>query len=364
MTDVLAGVAAFGIAGPGAKLASEPLEVTAWQTLVRQVAAERIEGLLAAAVGCGALPTDAGQLASVREMARGRAKVDVAIERETLRASAVLTDARVEHRLLKGPALAHRFYPDPSWRGFGDVDLLVAGTAWYRAIGALESSGARRPLPELRPGFDGRFGKEATLLTASGIELDLHRTLVVGPYGLWIDPARLLARPPGLLKVGGVQLPVLDAAAAFVHACYNAVLADDPPRLIAVRDVAQMALGEWFDPDEAVALAAEWRGLAVVARALDLVRTRLGIDVSTTRVAAALTGKGTPMRDRLLMWTYRGAGRGYTSQLAGVLALRGTADKVAYLSSLARPQSSYLEARGWSPRRYLAHAARRVAGRA
>jgi hypothetical protein len=363
VTDVLAAVAAFGAVPSAAPLAGDPLDATAWRVLESRVASERIEGLLAAAVSSGALAVDAGQLASVKQMARGRAKVDVAIEREAIRASAALADAGVEHRLVKGPAVAHRFYPDPSWRGFGDVDIFVDGSAWYRAVSVLEAIGARRPVPELRPGFDSRFGKEATLVADSGVELDLHRTLVVGPYGLWIDARRLLARRPDTMKVGGVVLPVLDASAAFVHACYNAVLADDPPRMIALRDVAQIALSGRFEAEEAVRLASEWRGQAVVAKAVELVQCRLGIDLSATPVGAAIPRRATPLSDRALMWTYRGAGRGYTSQLAGALALRGLADKVAYLSALARPQPSYLRSRGWSPRRYLGHAARKVVGR-
>ena len=107
-----------------------------------------------------------------------------------------LEKAGIAHRVLKGHAWAHTVYPDPSWRAFGDVDLLVGTDDSDRAVEVLESTGVRRTLPEVRPGFDRRFGKDATLLSASGREVDLHRLLVAGPYGLWVDERRSCSPDP------------------------------------------------------------------------------------------------------------------------------------------------------------------------
>jgi hypothetical protein len=316
-----------------------------------------MEGLLAAAAGGGAVgPATDAQLEVVRQAARARARTDLMLERVLRQAAGVLDAAGVTHRALKGSVWAHTSYPDPSWRGSGDVDLLVAEDDWYRAVEAMEAAGARRSLPEIRAGFDRRFGKEATLVTEAGWEVDLHRTFVVGPFGLWVDRGELLERSV-TVDLGGRRLAVLDPEAAFLHACFNAALADDPPRLIAVRDVAQMAALD-LDAGAVAGMARRWHAGGVVVRALRLVQERLGVDLGGTAVAAACAGHRTSPLERALLASYRGPARGYTSQLAAAVAMPGISERFAYLRAIARPSPEYLAARQWS-----ATSAARVAGR-
>lgn len=344
-------IAAFGLDRARPELLEhiegKPLDDDMWAALTARVRMERIEGLLAATVDGGALPVTDPQLEEVREAARSRAAVDLHLEGELLAVGRILSDAGVAYRVLKGLAWAHSVYPDPSWRGTGDVDLLIATGDWYRAIEILEANGLHRTLPELRPGFDASFGKDATLATPRGWEVDLHRVLVVGPFGLWSDIDELFVGD-ATISVGGFELPVLDPEPAFVHACYNAALADDPPRLIALRDVAQMALSDQVDPVATERLARRWKGEQVAALALTLAGTILGADLSATPLAATLGSRRPTLRDRVVLASYHGPARGFTSQAAGVLAVPGTRRKAEYLSALARPQRSYLSARGWS----------------
>jgi hypothetical protein len=300
-----------------------------------------------------------GQHDDVREAARARAKVDLSLEHELLVVVEALEDAGVSCRVLKGPAWAHSVYPDPSWRGFGDVDLLVRGDDWYRVIDVLQAEGYRRTLPELRPGFDRRFGKDATLVARSGWQVDLHRRLVFGPFGLWADEGDLFARPIAL-SIGGVTMATLNEEASFLHACYNAALADDPPRLIAVRDVCQVALAGSPEPSMVEEMARRWRAPAVIARALTLVADLLGQELWRLPIAAPFVTHRATVRERALVASYRGPGRGYTSQLATVIAVTGTRQRLAYLRALARPQPDYLLARGSSPLAYLRKAARQT----
>jgi hypothetical protein len=133
--------------------------------------------------------------------------------------------------------------------------------------------------------------------------------------------------------------------------------------LIAVRDVTQIALGEAIDAQETRQLAEAWHATAVVSRALGLAARYLSVDLAATSVGAAFQSASESVRDRALMRTYRGSGRGYTSQLAGVVAVRGFSRRAAYLAALARPQAAYLEARGWSAAGYARHALKKVVGR-
>lgn len=341
------------------RLVAEPLEAHEWDSLTGHVIRGRMEGMLALAVEAGAIDVSDFQMADVARLGRSRASADLRLESETLQASAVLEAAGIPFRVLKGPAWAHSAYPDPMMRGFGDVDLLVDPSRWYEAIDVLEQSGAQRALPELRPGFDERFGKDATLVRGSRAEIDLHRTLVLGPYGLWIDCDELMARAPGSVRLAGTSVPILDAAAALLHACYNAALADDPPRLMALRDVAQMAVSNASPVEEAVDLAQRWKGLSVLRRAFELVNRHLGVHLAETPLGRALEG-AMPARDRMLLASYRGAGRGYTSQLAAIVAIPGVRERLFYLGALAHPQRAYLQARGFGRFGYVEHVLRKL----
>lgn len=354
----IAAVAAFGLPGaPAPPL--EPLGREAWREFQLAVTDERIEGLLSAAVAAGGWPVTADQLEEVRQAARARANVDLRLERAHLETVQLFADAGISCRVLKGQAWAHSFYSDPSWRGMGDVDLLVRGDDWYQVIDLLQSRGAHRKMPEVRPGFERRFGKEATLLDRNGWEIDLHRTLVVGPFGLWVDQDDLFARP-GSLSIGGVAVATLNEEASFLHACYNAALADDPPRLIAVRDVYQLALAAHPEPAVVEDMARHWRATAVIVRALELASNLFGQELWRLPVAAVFAARRGTAVERALVATYRGPGRGYTSQLATVAAVAGAKERLAYLWALARPEHSYLVARGLTPFTYFRTAARRM----
>lgn len=353
-------MAGFGLPGAPPPPA-EPLGPDAWRDLQVAVGQQRIEGLLGAAAQAGAWPVTAAQLEDVRRAARGRAKVDLSLEQELLCTARALGNAGFDCRVLKGQAWAHSVYPDPAWRGFGDIDLLVRGDDWYRVIDVLQAAGARRILPELRPGFDQRFGKDATLVVRAGWEVDLHRTLVIGPFGLWVDHDDLFDRPDSV-SIGGMRVATLNSEATFLHVCYNAALSDDPPRAIAVRDVCQVAMSSAPEPKVVEEMAGRWRASAVVARALALASDLLGQELWRLPVAASFATRRGTAWERALMATYRGPGAGYSSQLATMAAVPGVAERLAYLRALARPQQSYLVARGWSPRSYLFTAARRIRG--
>ena len=273
--SLVTAVAAFGLAG-SPRLPAAPLDPAAWSGLLSDVGRERLEGLLGAAVAAGALVVTDEQMHDVRLVAQGRAAETLRLERELLLTHGALERAGIAHRVLKGHAWAHTVYPDPSWRAFGDVDLLVRTHDWDRTVEVLESTGATRSLPEVRPGFDRRFGKDATLLSASVREVDLHRLLVAGPYGLWVDEEELFSRSASM-KVGGVDVAILDSEVGFLHACYNAALADDPPRLIALRDVAQAVISASFNAGDAQELARRWRASAVVTRAVTVASHTLGL---------------------------------------------------------------------------------------
>ncbi len=306
--------------------------------------AQRVLGMLAAAVAEGAFPVSDRQLEALGAEELALAKQALVLERLLLRVAAVLEDADVPYRVFKGPALAHLAYPAPRWRMFADLDLLVPGSSFARARDAIlgELDGTQ-PIPELRPGFDEEFGKEA-LLKVEGREIDLHRTFVTGPVGLTI-PLEELFDAPAELPLGGRSLPTLGPAVAFLHACINAAVGDFPVRACSLRDVIQLSAVAASDPGAVTATAQRWGIGAVVQRAVGLAWPGLGLDDGPLTDWAAAYRPG--MRERLGLRSYLTSGRSYSRPLASLLVIRGVRARARYARSLLFPQRSYLTSRGW-----------------
>jgi hypothetical protein len=253
-------------------------------------------------------------------------------------------------------------YADPALRVFGDVDVLVPSADFSRVARVLESElGARRVLPELRPGFDARFGREAMLRSATGLELDIHRTFVDGAFGLTVDLDDLFTLPRQF-SLGRREIPTLPAPQQFLNACYAAALADWPPRLASQRDVVQLLEVDAPSSDDVLDLARRWRAEAVVARAVCGASEALHPQFTHPLFAWARDFRPTPL-DRLLLASYRGPARGFTAHGAALLVVPGVTGKLAYLRAIALPQPAYLEQRGVSRGGFVGRAISRLRGR-
>lgn len=328
---VLAALCSVGL--PGADPAPVGrLDAEVWEQLLRDARRRRVVALLALAARAGLVdltPEQHEELTIAHEEAmRGC----VLLERRSLGIGTVLTDADVPFRLLKGPGVARLDYPDPSWREFGDIDVLVRSERYDDAIRALERIGAWRRYAEVRPGFDRRFGKGVCMVLPDGVQVDVHRTFVAGPFGLTIDLDGLFAGPHSV-RIGTRSVHVLGADQRFLHACYHAALGDAQPRLVALRDVAQMLAGDQVDFDCALAHAQQWRARIVVARAITTAWRTLRLAPSPeSEWAAAYQPDRFEARS---IAAYAGAERSYARQMAaGVRAVRGIPAKLAYVRSL------------------------------
>jgi hypothetical protein len=278
----------------------------------------------------------------------------VQLERALLEVAATLEAAGVPYRVLKGSAVAHLDYTDPADRAFGDVDLLVEGAAYEDALAALHAEGSRRRYREVRPGFDRRWGKGACLVRPDGTQIDVHRTFVAGPFGLTVDLAELFAGSDAL-SVGGRELPALDRESRFLHACFHAALGDQVPRLVALRDVAQLVLTTDLDADAALARARHWRADAVVARAMRLAWSRLDLaPVPLSEWAAA--HRADRFQSRALR-AYTSSSRSYATQVvAGVAAVPTVSEKLAYMRAVLLAEPGHVARRDGSYARRLRRA--------
>ena len=246
--ETLHAVCAAGLDSSTHAFRSEPLADADWTWLQDQVVAQRLAGLQIEAVRGGQFPVTAEQRAHASALARRVLTRSMTLEMALLHAQSLMDTQGIPTRVLKGSAVAVLDYPDPSLRPFVDVDLLVRGDDFDSAARSLPTLGYARRYPEPRPGFDRRFGKGASFLDPDGNAVDLHRTLVMGPFGLTVDLDALWERPTEF-TVAGKRLLALSDEARLLHASYHAVLGDWPRRLLPYRDIAQMVLRRRFDEE-------------------------------------------------------------------------------------------------------------------
>jgi hypothetical protein len=333
-------VVGFGL--PGERPGQAEVSDEGWPAFLGAVMAERLSGLAVAAVEGGRLrlaPAQKEELLAGQRSAMLRA---LSVEREMTPVGDALEAARIPFCVLKGPALAHTVYPGASWRPFVDLDLLVRTSDWRGACRALERLGLTRRLPEPRRGFDERFGKGAVYVAASGSEVDLHRTLAMGPLGLWMVPEEILERTVEL-SLAGHRFRRPDDTDLLLHACVHATLGGWPAARLPLRDVAQIAGRARVDWDALWVRAERWRLGATLALAFRTTRADLGVDLppDSERFLRTVPTR----RDRRLLEAYttrRGAG-GMT--LSAVRAIGGVRGKAAYLWALLVPRREFMAVR-------------------
>jgi hypothetical protein len=232
----LAAIAAYGLAGSRRSLPGAPLDPAAWDALVTLCAARHLVGLLDAAVAAGEVVVPDERRDAFADLAGGVADRSRAAARAAVAGSAALAAAGIDHRVLDGPAVVHRVFRDPARRPVEAVDVLVAPSD-LDAAGALTGVPVRVCPEALPPGLGARV--------------------------------RLadLSEAPVDVQVDGGRLPGVALDAALVRSCARAA-SGGADQVVALRDVAQIALSGTVDGDLVRSRAAGWRSTAVVAWAV------------------------------------------------------------------------------------------------
>jgi hypothetical protein len=318
---------------------STPLPAAEWTRMLSGARSRRLVGALAWAIEDGRWPAHPPQRDEALAAHRAVVARDLVLERHLVEHVRLLGRHDIPALALKGPVLAHLVYPRASSRSFRDIDLLVPGHLLPRAIAALEATGARRHFPEPRPGFDARFTKGAALTTASGHEVDLHRTLAAGAYGLLIDPATIHATAR-TIEIGGEPVGVPDLASLTVHACIHAVLGEAWPQPEIMRDVAVTTHHPDADLASTLRLAGAWQAETVVAFAFGATWTDLALDREHPAARWASTYRPT-RRDLRRLDPYLLDHRDHARQsLAATWELPRWRDRARYLRAVALPDAA------------------------
>lgn len=342
-------VAAFGVDGQDRDAGHLSVPEQAWRQALGDLARQRLTGLAVAAWQAGWLRLSAQQTEELLEAQCHAMICSLQLERKLLELAAAFEEAGLAYVVLKGSAVAHSSYPDPSWRPFGDLDVLVQSSEFERTAALLTEHGFRRRYAEPRPGFVERFGHTALHVSEEGVEVDLHRAPIAGPFGQWIRSNELFDMRSSF-RLGGRDLPRLSDSALLVHACVHSSLGARPPLLLPLRDVVQTARSPAVDWDIVMDVATRWKLRAVLAHAFDSAARQLSVDVPervdslmaipfSRRERRALEAYTTDRRDR--------GGRA----LETLWAIDGIRTKVAYAWALLFPDREFLTDRTGITRR-------------
>lgn len=239
---------------------------------------DRLTGFLASALADGTIEATDATITAATDAWHASLADAVIMEAFAVRTARLLDDAGVRWRLTKGAALAHLDYGNQlAERTFGDVDVIVHPDDWPTSLAALSEAGLHRTAPELRPGYDRRFGKGATLVGAHDHELDLHLRFAIGRFGVRARMEDVFERADEI-ELAAHVIPVLSAPDRLLHACHHLVLGGFSA-LRAARDVAQLLLVSEVTWEATVETARGWRVDAVVARGIAQAWERLELDV-------------------------------------------------------------------------------------
>ncbi|MFN2538028.1 MAG: nucleotidyltransferase family protein [Mycobacteriales bacterium] len=335
-------VAAYGLPGSLVERPTEVLVTSAWKTLLTSVRRHHLLGLLWHAIEDDQLPVTLPQR---DEVAREHIQVMggvLRLEAQLLRVVRALQDEGIETRVLKGSAVAHLDYPDPALRPFGDVDLLVRSDDFDAAVAALKGTGLPRAFSEPRPGFDRRYGKGASFRGDKGFELDLHRTFVIGPFGVKIKLDSLW-ETRSTFALAGTQLHALGGDERFLNACYSAAISDAVPRMATQRDLAQMLLFGGVDRRRVRELAKDWGAEVVLARAV--LESWRALQIADVTGLSSWAFRYRPeAHDKRDVALYTTPGVSYTAQsLATFGAIRGVRPRLRFVLSLSAPRREFSE---------------------
>lgn len=309
------------------------------QTFLAVAAEGRVIPAVASAVDDGRIVLPDDQAHEVAQ--RWRAAMDhcLRVEATLLWLAGELDELGIEIRVLKGSAVAHLDYPDPSLRQFGDLDVLVRSGDLDRVVRLLEHAGLRRRFPEPRPGFAARYWKSVSL--RGDIEVDVHRTLADGPIGPRLPVDDLWAEPE-IFRVAGRDFSALAAEHRLLHSCLHAYLGPPPARLASLADVARGIAG--LDPDAVREVARRWRVEPALVGAIGEFASTGGWPAGASR--AWLTPDDRTMFDAAAFASHRRVAPSWvTRSLINVLALPGWRERAGYVAGLAWPDREYRRGR-------------------
>jgi len=283
------------------------LSDAAWSRLVEACRGHGLEGLLVTAVVDAAVPADDAQRSEVAALELSLTGRRMGHEARSTAPLAVLDEAGIDLCLLKGPALAALDYPDVQQRPTGDLDLLVRAGQIDLAVEALVAAGGTWTDPEPVGDYVRLAGKGATVMMPDGLEVDLHRILVWGPFGVRVPDDELWAERRAF-TYAGVPRRGLGREETLLHVALH-LLVLGTVRAREVRDVGQLLCSPDLDAERLLVLARRWGQEAVLATAVLMADRELRLGPGSHPLSTWAKGYPVTARDRLWLRTEQPVGR-------------------------------------------------------
>lgn len=327
--------------------AGEPVVVEA-STVADLLAVAPHEGLVAllgAAIDEGAVVVDDASRSAVgAAWAEAMARC---VQLDTLlrSVSQQLSVAGIDHRVLKGAAVASLDEVQPAWRTYSDVDVLVPGGSLMAAARSLAALQLRPLVAPVSERWAQRYAKSLTLVGADGAQVDLHRQLTPGVFGERVASSALFGGSEAV-AVGDAVVPALARPHRFLHACYHASLGGVRGARHR-RDI--LLLARSVRVAEVAALWGEGWSPTVVADALQFASPH-GVGLSDEWAEWQRTLEPSAA-DAALLATYAGS---FGDQAGAAMRARGPWAAAQYAWPLLWPSRAHLRSRGRSRREHLA----------
>ena len=262
---------------------AEPQGNDPWRRTVEECHRHRLMGLLVAAVADDILATTDDQRAEVARLEVELTRTQVWHDAKLVEVSTTLAEAGIAHLVLKGPAFGSLDYCDRLMRPTGDIDLLIRGSDLRAAVDLLRGPDGVLVDPDPVPGYSETVGKSQTIVRPDTLEIDLHRLLARGPFGIRVVADDLWVAPRGF-TIAGAPLQTLGTEDSLLHACLHLMILSER-RALSLRDVAELLGSPALDAARAVDLARTWRIEIVLAAAVLQVEHHLGLQRSEAGAA-------------------------------------------------------------------------------
>ncbi len=161
----------------------------------------------------------------------------------TERVAAALRNAGIDTLLLRGPAVAKRFYPDESLRTYRDIDLIIGRNQLDRAAGVMQDLGFKpdRGMEYWEKRGEWPFTDRDTIVE---LHWEAYPALFHGTPGLGVDDIRSSA---DRITMGTTEISCLSVnhllLSSFLHAAYDHYF-DRLVRLVDIRQIIKLATAD------------------------------------------------------------------------------------------------------------------------
>ncbi len=263
----------------------------------------------------------------------------VQLEHHLVEVSGLLAEQGIASAVLKGGVTCHLDYPDPSWREFSDIDLLVDPVDLPRATAVIARAGWVQGYA--LPGGHDRYTHAITYVRG-GMELDLHQHIAHRAIGLLVPTAELLRRSVPV-DIAGTALRGLDAVDRVIHAALHAVTSRGPTsRLSSLADVLLLTDRRPALATDVIARAERWRVRSLVEHGLGLAYAEAELDMAAEWSEAMR--RSSRRRDRLVDLAYLSPiRRPVIEELAYLRRMDRWTDRARYVRGYFRTDHAYVD---------------------